>query len=97
MTTKEKVQNYLDTHIAPVTVSDLAKRFAVTKETVGEALRKLEEEGVAMRQRVGSSYVWSRARFVKPLAVSTAAHRIVSFVPQHVKKSSYANVRGYDD
>lgn len=97
MTTKDKVQKYLETHIAPVTVSDLANRFAVRKETVSSALRKLEEEGIANRQRVGNVTVWSKSRFFKPVAISKTANQHIGFVPQHVKQSSYANVRGYDD
>lgn len=97
MTIKDKVHKYLETHIAPVTVSDLANRFAVRKETIGNALRKLEEEGIAQRQRVSTVFVWSRARSFKPMAIPQNPNRHVGFVPQHVKQSSYAHVRGYDD
>lgn len=93
MTAQEKILEYLNTHKTPVAVSDLAKRFLIGRETVGRVLRKLEAEGVAQRDAKSGKNLWSK----RLVAVPQPAVRGEQYIPEHVKKSSYAHIRGYDD
>lgn len=94
---KEKVREYLDTHKLPITTTDLAKYFALGRETIGNALRELEREGFAQRHRVSSGAYWTKLRSVAPLAVPKPTAKPIPFIPKHITHSSYAHVRGYDD
>lgn len=95
VTAKEKVKKYLETHKSPVTVSTLAKYFDLRETTIATALNHLGHEGLATAQKIGNKNFWQivRAR----VAVPSPTPKDVPFVPQHVKQSSYAHVRGYDD
>ena len=97
MTVKDKLKKYFATHTTPVTVSDLATRFAVHKDTISDALNKLEDEGITQRHKLGRVNMWTRARSTAPLAIPKPTNPNLKFIPQHVKQSSYAHVRGYED
>lgn len=94
---KEKVRDYLETRKTPATASDLAKYFALGRDTIANALRELEREGFAQRHKLASGAYWTKLRSVAPLAVPKPTAKPVHFIPPHVKQSSYAHVRGYDD
>lgn len=94
---KDKVRDYLKTRKTPATASDLAKYFALGRETIAKALRELEQEGFAQRHRLASGAYWTKLRSVAPLAVPKQTAKPIRFIPPHVKQSSYAHVRGYDD
>ena len=98
MTAYNKIREYLDAHKTPVTVAELVKRFLIRRETVGEIFRKLEAEGFAQRNRIDGKNRWSKKGQEKSyVAVSHRAHRLNEYIPEHVKKSSYTHIRGYDD
>jgi predicted transcriptional regulator len=50
---EERLFNYLVTHKKPVPLEKLADRFLLNKQTVGKALKRLHDCGLADRIAVG--------------------------------------------
>lgn len=50
---QEKLFDYLVSHKRPVPLEKLADRFLLNKQTVGKALKKLHDCGLADRMSVG--------------------------------------------
>ena len=95
VTAKEKVKRYLETHKSPVTVSTLAKYFDLRETTIATALNHLGHDGLATATKIGNKNFWQIVR--RRVAVPAAHREDIPFVAQHVKQSSYVNIRGYDD
>ena len=50
---REKVLDYLKTHVTPVAAETLAKRFIISQSKASVVLKELHEEGLAEVSRVG--------------------------------------------
>lgn len=96
----EKVREYLDTHTTPVTTADLAKRFLVGRDSIGRALKRLEEEGFAKYTLIGAKRCWLAAKAIRPeqpvrhVAIPKDIRPIIQ--PARIR-TSYPHIRGYDD
>ena len=90
MTLTEKVERYLRTHKAPVTIQALAERFISSPSGVRNALFRLEKINVAQYVTVSGQQLWSIVRHPPAVAVSDT--------PDPPKRpTSYPHARGYDD
>lgn len=96
-TANERVLTYLTDRKTPATADQIAKYFLLSRTTVHQALRRLEDEGKAQRHpptRRGAtrSTPWSLARTMAVPAVASSGE--VRGAPA---VRSYPNIRGYDD
>lgn len=93
MTIKDKVQQYLFTHKAPITMQGLADRFMVSITGIRNALIELEEDNLARCEKIGVRQYWS-AVYARPVAVSVP---VDPGKPVAARQTSYPHIRGYDD
>lgn len=95
MPVSDKVHEYLKTHKTPVTATELANRFLVNPNTVFNALRRLELRGHVKRHKLGKQTHWT----FKPTpfdGLAVPQSPAPGFRPPAIK-TSYPNIRGYDD
>lgn len=99
MSTKEKVAKFLQERLRPVNTKHIADYFLMSKDAIHMALRKLENEGKAVRQKEGSTFYWTWKReATKPVAVPREAVKLsVPATYSRPIQNSYPQVRGYDD
>ena len=96
-TANERVLTYLTDRKKPATAEQIAEYFLLSKATVHQALRRLEDEGKAQRHpptRRGATRAtpWSLARTVAVPGMDS-----VGEVRRAPAVRSYPNIRGYDD
>lgn len=98
----DKVREYLATHKKPSTVTELSKHFLLARETIGKALRRLEDEGYAQRIRTNAGQHWTiqESRSERParhVAVPQNIRPVSKVIQPTNPQTSYPHVRGYDD
>lgn len=103
VTAYEKIREYLTTRKTPPTITELSKHFLIGRTTVGRALRRLEAEGFARRILNGADQRWTATqenrpeRPAKPVAVPQNVQPVRTTPQSPYIRTSYPNVRGYDD
>jgi hypothetical protein len=103
VTAYEKIREYLITRKTPPTITELSKHFLIGRTTVGRALRRLEAEGFARRILNGADQRWAATqetrpeRPIKPVAIPQNVQPVRTTLQSPHIRTSYPNVRGYDD
>lgn len=105
----ERILRFVLQRSKPVTAKVVAQQFLIAQATAATHLRHLHEAGHLTRQRVKGQVIWGK-KGKAPVAVSEVVVEPPAPPPAPVKwehpkpmwpanpfKTSYPNIRGYDD
>jgi predicted transcriptional regulator len=94
MIAKEKVARYLKEHTRPVLAKTIAHHYLLSKRTVQQALKELENEGRIFRFKDRKQHFWSWVRVAVPQNAPQVSKPSTFTRPI---QNSYPTIRGYDD